>query len=307
MNFKMSKISSQFSNIVFTVMLFQLLLVSDVLSGQHTVLNKSIRSSYLNQEVNYIAMLPNGFANADKQYSVVYLLHGIGGSGANWIDRCRINALADSLLHEDLIGEYIYIMPDAGNSYYINNYDSSFLYMDFFMKELIPTIDSIFPTTKSTKHRALLGLSMGGFGAIILAAKHSNSFGVVMTMSAAIRTEALFTSIPQYKYDNYFGSVFGPGLRGEERITEHWKANSPYTLMNPLLAVELAELHWYIDCGSEDLLLPANESFHHLYTQYNIPHEYHTGPGKHNWEYWHRATVNALTFLHRLPAYSIIR
>lgn len=305
MNFKIGKIFILFNNFGFTAMLLQALLFSEVLSGQHAIVNNSVQSSCLNREVNYIVMLPGDFASAEKEYSVIYLLHGIGGSGANWIDRCKINTLADSLLEEGSIGEYIYVMPDAENSYYINNFDSSNMYMNFFIQELIPTIDSIFPTTKSAEHRALLGLSMGGFGAIILAAKHPDSFSAVMTMSAAVRPESIFKSLPQKSYDNYFSSIFGPGLSGEERITEHWKANSPYTLMDTLLSAELSELNWYIACGLDDLLLPANESFHRLYKQYNIPHEYVTGPGKHNWEYWYRSTINALIFLHSLPAYSV--
>ncbi len=42
----------------------------------------------------------------------------------------------------------------------------------------------------------------------------------------------------------------------------------------------------YLDCGTEDILLPTNRSFVDILLKQKIPHEYRQLPGKHNWAYW---------------------
>ena len=256
-----------------------------------------IQSKILNQKVPYSVMLPSSYHTETKEYPVIYLLHGYGGNYESWLSRCDIAQLVDSLLNENDIGEFIYIMPDAKNSYYINSYDSSFMYEDFFVKELVPTIDSLFRTKKQKEFRTLMGLSMGGFGSIILTVKNPDLFGSVVALSPSVRNEEIFKALPQKKYESFFGPIFGPGLEDEGRITPYWKENSPYFLIDSLSAKNYYGINWYIDCGLYDSLLPAGEAFHHLLLQYKIPHELHERPGIHNWAYWHYSTVQGLEYI----------
>jgi enterochelin esterase-like enzyme len=262
--------------------------------------NKIIYSQILKQEVYYSVLLPERYAEQDTRYSAVYLLHGLGGDQNSWLQRCMINSLTDSLMHQASIDQLIYIMPAAYDSYYINNFDSSFRYMDFFVKELVPAIDSLYRTLPERKHRALLGMSMGGFGAIILGMKHPELFGSAVCLSAAVRNEPIFIDLPQEKYDSYFGRVYGHGRQANDRITEHWMQNSPFYILDSTLISKVQTIHWYIDCGFDDFLLPANEAFHRLLIQNNISHEYHVRPGEHNWNYWYRSTVNGLIYLNQV-------
>lgn len=259
--------------------------------------NLKIQSKILNRNVSYSVMLPSSYHIDTREYPVIYLLHGYGGNYESWLSRCDIDQLVDSLLHNNAIGEFIYIMPDAGNSYYINNFDSSFMYHDFFVKELVPAVDSIFRTMKQKEFRTLMGLSMGGFGSIITAVKNPDLFGTVVALSPAVRNEDIFKAVPQEKYEPYFGSLFGPGLRNENRLTQHWVENSPYFLIDSITAKNYYGINWYIDCGLYDSLLPASEAFHRLLLRYNIPHELHIRPGKHNWSYWYHSTVLGLEFI----------
>ena len=259
--------------------------------------NLGLQSKILDQKISYSVILPSTYHLSSERYPVIYLLHGFGGNHESWLDRCKIDHLVDSLIKEGDIGEFIYIIPDAKNSYYINNYDSSFLYHDFFVKELVPTIDSLFRTRKQREFRALMGLSMGGFGSIILAVENPELFGSVVAMSPAIRNQDIFKALPHDTYDRFFGSVYGSGLEGDERITRHWMENSPFVLIDSTTARNYLGINWYIDCGLYDPLLPASEAFHQLLLKYQIPHELHIRPGGHNWEYWYHSTVSGLIYL----------
>lgn len=261
-------------------------------------LGSEIESRILDQQVKVSIILPEAYYTSRDSYPVVYLLHGFGGDQNSWIKRCRINYMIDSLLTVGAIDDCIYILPDAGNSYFINNYDSTYCYADFFSGELVPWVDSLYRTIPEKHARALLGLSMGGFGSIVLALKYPDVFGIVVALSAAVRTEEIFKDLPQKKYETNFAKVYGPGLSPEERITEHWKDNSPFYIIDSVSAGLYTDINWYIDCGQNDFLLPANEAFHDLLRQYNIPHEYHVRPGTHNWEYWESGARRGFIFIH---------
>jgi enterochelin esterase-like enzyme len=246
--------------------------------------------------VKYSVILPENYYKSSEKYPVIYLLHGIGGDGESWIKRCNFNSLVDSLKDCKQISDFIYIMPDARNSYYINNYNKSYCYESFFINEFIPHIDSSFRTKPSATERSIMGLSMGGFGAVMLGLKYPDFFGSVISMSGALRDSASFVSLPQEKYNKLFSSVFGPELTAQSRITPHWKYNSPYYLIDSTYANSLKKMSWYFDCASGDSLYPVNEIFHKLLMNYNIPHEFHSRPGNHNWAYWYYSSAKALIY-----------
>ena len=259
--------------------------------------NLSIQSKILDQKIHYSVILPSSYHIDKKDYPVIYLLHGYGGNHESWLSRCHIDQIVDSLLQLNAIGEFIYVMPDAKNSYYINNFDSTFMYQDFFIQELVPAIDSLFRTKKQKEFRTLMGLSMGGFGSIILAVKNPELFGTVVALSPAVRNEDIYKDLSQEKYKTLYGPVYGPGLENENRVTQIWKENSPYFLIDSLSVKNYYSINWYIDCGIYDSLLPASEAFHQLLLQYKIPHELHERPGEHNWAYWHHSTVQGLEYI----------
>ncbi len=293
----MAKIKYRYTNFSFYFLIFIFLQISASGIAQVRIgRNLNIQSKILNQKISYSVILPSSYHVETKEYPVIYLLHGYGGNYESWLTRCNIAQLVDSLLMEGDIGEFIYIMPDAKNSYYINNYDSTFLYNDFFIKELVPSIDSLFRTRKQKEFRTLMGLSMGGFGSIILAAKNPDIFGSVIALSPAVRDQDIFKNLPQDRYENYFSQVYGNDLEQNDRITQHWKENSPYFLIDSTTAKNYYGINWYLDCGLFDSLLPASEAFHQLLLQYNIPHEFHIRPGGHNWAYWHHSTVYGLIY-----------
>jgi S-formylglutathione hydrolase FrmB len=52
-----------------------------------------------------------------------------------------------------------------------------------------------------------------------------------------------------------------------------------------------------IDCGTEDFFYEVNENLHKQLLYRNIPHDYLTRPGGHNWPYWTNAVQYQLLFM----------
>lgn len=266
---------------------------------ESSVVYKSLQmeSSIIEGGLGYSIYLPPSYGiMSKKQYKLLYLLHGYGGDENSWVDRCKVQHIMDSLIAKELVPEMVVIMPEARNSYYINNFDRTFLFEDFFIQELIPNINLKYRVDTSYLP-AICGLSMGGFGAIILPFKHPERFSHSIALSAAVRTPLVFKSLPQDRYNTYFGNVYGPNIPDSLRITEHWKQNSPFYLMDSSIAERISSVNWFIDCGMHDFLFPVNDAFHRLLLKNNIAHEFHMRVGKHNWEYWRKGFISSMVYL----------
>jgi enterochelin esterase-like enzyme len=288
------------NNFIYCLLFVFILFIAQIVNGS-ILENHSIQSKILQQPMKFFILLPDNYYLNNQKFPVIYLLHGMGGDGESWIKRCAIKNQIDSLTEKHLISEFIYVMPDAQNSYYMNNYDNSFCYEDYFIKELTIYIDSVYHTLPGNENHTLMGLSMGGFGAALLGTKYPDKFGSIVIMSGALRDSSILVNMSGEEYDHYYGKVIGPDLTGKSRITEHWKLNSPYYLIDSISAVPLRKTHWYIECGMSDARLPANDAFHKLLMKYNIPHQYYIRPGNHNWEFWCNSTSLALIYLTSLP------
>lgn len=258
--------------------------------------DKEIYSKLLEDTVKYSVYLPPSYDNEGSySYNVLYLLHGYGGNQNSW----KVDGILDSLYNIGIYTRYIVVMPDAKNTYYINDYKGNYPYEDFFINELMPYIAKEYkPDT--TQRSIICGLSMGGFGAVLLAAKHPGKFSASISLSGAFRSAKMFEKLPLKKYQQNFAALFGDSLLGKDRITEHWKQNSPYYVIESSNLEPLRHINWYLECGMQDFLFPANEAFHQHLVQYGIPHDYHIRSGVHNWKFWRQGFINALIYLDKI-------
>jgi enterochelin esterase-like enzyme len=268
-------------------------------SGLRIMESLVMHSSILKQDVHFSVCLPANYYQAKRSFPVVYLLHGLGDDETSWLEYGQISQYADKLVEDGDADPMIFIMPEAFRTYYVNDYKSTFMYQDMFVNELVPHIDSIFSTIADRQHRALMGYSMGGFGALILHLKHPDIFGTAVPLSISVRTDEQYMTEDASGWDDQWGRLFGePGLTGKDRITEYYKQNSPFHVLSLMSAGDIQKLNIYIDNGDkEQTLCRSNEELHILMRDLNIPHEFRVRDGGHSFQYWCSALPNALKFI----------
>jgi len=129
---------------------------------------------------------PSYFADVNKIFPVVYLLSGFSGKG---IMNLNINFMSeniyqrlDRLILKKKMKEMIVVMPDCitkyGGSQFMNSAGTG-KYEDYLIKELIPFIDFKYRTIAKSRSRAVCGKSSGGYGAVTLAMKNPEVFGLM--------------------------------------------------------------------------------------------------------------------------------
>jgi enterochelin esterase-like enzyme len=266
--------------------------------SQGKVLTKQvIKSTILNRDVHYTVYLPEGYETNVRNYPVTYLLHGHGDSDDGWIQFGEINRLADAAIKEGKIAPMLIVTPDGFKSFYMNAFDGSMNYEDFFIKELIPHIEKTYKVKNDKRFRGIAGLSMGGYGSLLYALKYPDLFVAAAPLSAAIWTNNDYENMQEARYNNYFGSSIGKNLKGKDRLTTNWYANSIFSIIDKKTPQELGAVKYWIDCGDDDFLTVGNAQLHITLTNKKVAHEFRMRDGDHNWTYWRTNVIEALSFI----------
>ncbi len=257
--------------------------------------NEIMKSTIVSDDIKYSVYLPPDYDHSKRDYPVVYLLHGYTDDNTAWIQFGEVNVAADKAINKGEIPAMIIVMPDAKVSWYMNDHKGKYRFEDMFINEFIPYIDKNYRTKAKKEFRGISGLSMGGFGSLHLAMKHTDMFTAVAALSPAVYTDEEFKS--NSRLETIFEDIVGKDLEGEKRITEHWKSYSPFHLLQTVEAKKLNSVKWYIDCGDDDFLFAGNVLLAIDYKERKINLELRVRDGKHQWEYWRTGVVEGLKFI----------
>jgi len=225
-------------------------------------------SKALSRTQLYRCLVPKDAGAQSRQYPLLLLLHGFGGTFRDWTTYTRIT--------RHLAGQsLIVVCPDGGNGWYTNAADGSECREDDLIHDLLPHLEATLPVRTGRK-RAIAGLSMGGYGAIKLALKHPELFSCAASHSGAMDIAARGGSHP----------VFGDEVKDADfRRHESLSWLAEQALCRP--PIERPRL--YFDCGLNDPLLAANREFSDHLNFMGYGHTYRELPGYHTWPYWDRA------------------
>ena len=258
---------------------------------------KTINSTIMGKNVSYSIYLPYDYAQSERSYPVVYLLHGYTDDNTAWVQFGEVNRYADKAIADGIIPPMIIVMPDADSTFYINSYDGKEKYEDFFIKEFMPQIEKTWRIKAEKRFRGVAGLSMGGYGTMIYALKYPDLFAAAAPLSAAFLGDDDVISSPDNTYDRVFAPLYGRGLKAKDRLTKAWYDNSIPRIIETKSADDLKKVKYWIDCGDDDFLIKGNCNVHIMLTEKKVPHEFRVRDGIHDWKYWRTGIVDALKFI----------
>jgi S-formylglutathione hydrolase FrmB len=250
----------------------------------------ALNSQILEQAVHYCVYLPQGYDAAIKapgavRYPVLYFLHGLGDN-----EQTLFNSggwtLLDEMRNKHELGNFLIVAPEGRRSFYINSADGSVRYSDFFLRELIPHIESKYRAGASRKKRAISGISMGGYGALRLAFARPDLFSAVSAQSAALITESPGELDAASRAGSPLGKVLA-SVFGDPIDNAHWNANSPFLLAKTNV-VALRKMALYFNCGHDDNygFEKGAAALHEELAKLGVKHDYRPYPGDHSVSYF---------------------
>jgi enterochelin esterase-like enzyme len=253
--------------------------------------NLSVKSKILNMDRKFAIYLPPDYETSQRSYPVLYLLHGGGDDQTGWVQFGEVLTIADKAIKEGTATAMIIVMPDAntGRRGYFNDIKGDWKYEDFFFQELMPHVEKTYRIKGEKRYRAVSGLSMGGGGSFMYALHHPELFSAACPLSASTGPIALDSAKKTYRNNN-------PGL-SDTVITAYFNRHSALALVNNMPDSAKRSVRWYIDCGDDDFLYEGNSLVHIAMRKREIPHEFRTRDGAHNWGYWRTALPVVLEFV----------
>jgi S-formylglutathione hydrolase FrmB len=272
-----------------------------------TIVTDNLKSEILKREMGYSVYLPPSYNHSVRNYPVMYLLHGMTGDHTDWVVKGETSHIASQAMSSGKVPEMIIVMPDGlFDAFYINNYDKSILWEDFFHKEFIPAVEKKYRIIAKKQTRAIAGLSMGGYGSTYHALKYKDKFSSCYAMSAAyIEIDPLKPGEqpPAGGFENVYVKLWG--ARDKSGLHENYKKHSIIEMVkamdeyNPPMGwgTGLALPRITIDCGDDDFLLKQNTNLVHMMKEKKIPFEFRVREGGHTWQYWRESLDLALTYV----------
>lgn len=304
----------------------------------------SLFSPALGVGKRFIVYLPPSYdASGSRRYPVAYYLHGLGGAEVNWTRQGRLAATMDSLV-ADGMPEMIVVMPDGDDGFYTNwprepdyaacvrEHASSSdavgprpepaasycvrhgRYDDYIARDLIGTVDARYRTLPDGAHRAVAGLSMGGYGALALALRHPDRFAAAASHSGVLsllyigprpfaaptrEPETMDTLLAQYpeRSRRFLRQAFG------EAIAE-WRARDPARLAAADVRRREPVPALFVDIGRADERVDRNRAFAAALDSLGVSLHYAEWPGAHTWDYWRAHLPESLRWIAGIIAVS---
>ena len=218
------------------------------------------RGESIAKESSMNIIIPDG----PGPFPVLYLLHGLSDDYSMW---CRRTSIERYVMGSNLM----VVMPDGLRSFYLNDpRPDGLAFEDHIVRDVVGTIDRLFPTIAKRKGRAIAGLSMGGYGAVMLAMRHPDIFCAASSHSGAV---GIF-------------DVPIADLHEIEQVRPLVKKKYDCFTLASKLKKSRKQLALRLDCGEQDFLLEQNRSFHAHLEKIGLAHKYAEYPGDHNWAYW---------------------
>lgn len=214
---------------------------------------------------------PAGYENSTRTYPVLYLLHGMGGDEEAWITAGRAAQIMDNLIASGKAEPMIVVMPNGNVSQTAAPGESSEGFvkpsmnlprtmegsMEASFPDIMNFVESNYRTLPRKSHRAIAGLSMGGFHALYISREYPDMFDYVGLFSAVTR--------PIQKVDS-------PVYQDGDRKTDIQFSTPP-------------ALYW-IGIGKTDFLYKLNVAYRAQLDAKGYPYTYYETDGGHTWRNW---------------------
>lgn len=271
--------------------LFSLCFLFCLSSRAATIDTVDVQSSVMNKTLKAAVVLPDSYKETKTIYPVLYLLHGGQGSFRDWLtlppDKTLLHRLADEY-------NIIIVTPEGGTtSYYFDSpLQRESRFETFISKEVIIKVESMYRVIKEKKGRIISGLSMGGHGAMYIAARHPELFTAAGSMSGVMNINTKTWKVPEAfaksRAEN-FARLLGPP---KDTLNPY----IDYTIVGMTDKLKANDVKLIFDVGVDDFLIEPNRELHRRLLANGTPHDYIERPGKHEWTYWENALPFQMLF-----------
>lgn len=240
------------------------------------------QSGLVGEEREFFVYTPPGYdPQGEREYPVLYLLHGLTDDARAWTTAGRAQVILDNLIARQEARPMLMVNPlgygfaNAGEQVFEvfgdaqRQRDNMAVFTSMILEEIIPQVESAYRVSKDRESRAIAGLSMGGAQSLYIGINHRDRFAWAASFSGAMM---MFAALGK-EFDDSFPN-WAP------------QADPPLKLL-------------WVSCGRDDFLFQANLKYKEWLESKGVRFSWHETPGAHTWMVWRRNLTDLARLLFR--------
>lgn len=212
-----------------------------------------------------------------KQVKVIYLLHGLTDNCTGW---ARYTA-CERYARERGVA---LVMPEVQRSFYIDGVHG-LKYFTYVSQELPQAVHRMFGLSLEKEKSYVMGLSMGGFGALKCALTYPERYAGCGSFSGVTDLEGMRAlpdgSLRSWEFDALLGAGKQAGAENDLFLLAE-KKNLP-----PI----------YLSCGEQDRLYGLNVKFAQHLEKLGVQYRFDHRAGAHTWDFWDQSLQDCMNWL----------
>jgi len=240
-------------------------------------------SARFGRPLPYGVLAPPASAGSDRPPHVCYLLHGLGDDHLA-LDRFGVAGRLYDQMAAGALPPMTIVAPSGERGFYVDWHDGSHPYESHIIDEVLPSVEARLGLEVERERRHLLGVSMGGIGALHLGLRHPELFGSIACLSGPILDEREAVEHIETSFLRFFvrfEPIFGDG--SDRAFIE---GHNPFAIVRRrapdlgqrlLVAAGRAEKPFFRD---------TTRRFHEFLAERGVEHEWLEFPGGHGWRFW---------------------
>ncbi len=240
--------------------------------------DRSFYSPALGRKVTYRILRTN---SGPEPMRVAYLLHGHGGSYREWSEHAAWQRLAAA--------GFTLVMPEGQDSYFLNAAERPRdRYEDFVTTDLRQEVEGAAPV----QQRILVGVSMGGYAALVLALRHPDLYSFAGALSPPVDIASVPFTWKHLSRSLMLRRIFGPSVKDSSN-------ERPVPLVRRLPCGHAPFL--FISAGAQEPLLRDIRPFTETLHVEHYRNTFQVLPGGHDWTQWNMQLPGMVQSLRQAP------
>jgi S-formylglutathione hydrolase FrmB len=254
------------------------------------ILRGSVFSQTLAMETGITILVPDGFSR-DEPYRVAYLLHGLCGRNGDVVDYSMLPVFARDC-------HAVFVMPEVARSFY-TDMTYGLRYFTYVADELPRICRDVFRISARREDTAVMGASMGGYGALKCALSRPEQYGSCCAFSSAcLFLRDFLDGEGQQRDVQALKATYGDQLITDFQAAfgERLASDPRNDLLELARNVSNAAVkpRIYCTCGTEDGFHGDNVRFRDAIAQLNFDVVYEEWAGVHDWTFFNESYRRAL-------------
>lgn len=213
-------------------------------------------------------------------HRVIYMLHGLSGNSSNWPDNTMMPIYAQE-------HNVMFIMPEVARSFY-TDMTYGLRYFSYVSRELPELCKGLFNISGKREDTAIMGASMGGYGALRCALSRPEQYHLCCAFSSGC------LQLKEWFDQQRSGTVEIPDLLAAFGPELEWRKEYEILELARKVSREGLKPIVHTTCGTDDFLYEFNARFSKEMKALDLEYAHDEWDGTHDWHFWNESLKRML-------------